>query len=187
MLFMTRQHVALIIVLLILIIGLTSCRPAIKHNDYLISYNDTIKDQWGYKNENGEIVISLGKYAKCFTDTFKTYAIVAKQNSGFISIDRQENVLYEVFPFDNGPDESSEGLFRILSDKKIGYADSLTGKVVIKPQFDCAWPFENGVAEVSSDCKTQTEGEHSSWISDHWIYIDKSGKSVEKPLTTTLK
>jgi hypothetical protein len=173
------------IILLFLFIGLTNCSPTVKkNNDYLVSFNDTIKDEYGYKNQSGEIVIPLGKYTRCFTDTFNTYAIVARQNSGFIAIDRQENVLCEVFPFDNGPDEPSGGLFRILADKKIGYADSLTGKVVIKPQFDCAWPFENGVAEVSTDCKTQLEGEHSSWISDQWFYIDKTGKTVEKTLKT---
>jgi len=186
---MTRQHIIGLIVLLILIKGLTSCGPSFKkHNDYLVSFNDTIKDQWGYKNQNGEIVIPLGKYTRCFTDTFKTYAFVVKPNSGlFLAIDRQENVLFEVLPFDNGPDESSDGLFRIMENRKIGYADSTSGKVVIKPQFDCAWPFENGVAEVSTDCKTQTEGEHSSWISDHWYYIDKRGKKVEKSFTKTLK
>lgn len=178
---MKRNQTLYIIVLLLLFGCLIRCRPAIKNSDYLISFNDTIKDQWGYKNRSGEFVIPLGKYARCFSDTFKTYAIVVKSNSGFIAIDRQENVLYEVFPYENGPDGPSEGLFRILADKKIGYADSLTGKVVIKPQFDCAWPFENGVAEVSTDCKTQTEGEHSSWISNYWFYIDKTGKRVEKP------
>ncbi|MCK9411456.1 MAG: WG repeat-containing protein [Prolixibacteraceae bacterium] len=183
-----KRNQALNFIVLSLLFGfLTSCRPAIKNNDYLISFNDTIKDQWGYKNRIGEIVIPLGKYARCFTDTFKTYAIVVKKNSGFIAIDRQESVLYEVFPFDNGPDEPFEGLFRILADKKIGYADALTGKVVIKPQFDCARPFEKGVAEVSTNCKTQPEGEHSSWISDNWLYIDKNGNRVDKPLTTTSK
>jgi len=184
-----KQNQALSIIVLLFLFGcLTNCGPAIKNNDYLVSFNDTVKDQWGYKNQNGEIVIPLGKYASCFTDTFKTYAIVVKPNSAlFLAIDRQENVLYGVFPFDNGPDESSDGLFRILENKKIGYADSTSGKVVIKPQFDCAWPFENGVAEVSTDCKVQSEGEHSSWISDHWYYIDKTGKIVEKPETTSPK
>ena len=171
-------------VFLLLFSGLTSCGPAIKNNDYLVSFTDTIKDECGFKNKNGDIVIPLGKYSRCFTDTFKTYAIVVKLHSGFLAIDRQENVLYEVFPFDNGPEEPSDGLFRILENNKIGFADSVTGKVVIKPQFDCAWPFENGVAEVSIDCKTQTDGEHSIWVSDHWFYIDKTGKKVEKPLTS---
>ncbi|MCX6222529.1 MAG: WG repeat-containing protein [Bacteroidia bacterium] len=180
---MKRDQALNIIVPLLLFISLAGCGLSIKkHNDYLVSFNDTIKDQWGYKNQNGEIIIPAGRYARCFTDTFKIYAFVVKPNSGlFLAIDRQENVLYEVFPFDNGPDGPSEGLFRILADKKIGYADSLTGKIVVKPQFDCAWPFENGVAEVSTDCKTQTEGEHSIWISNKWYYIDKNGEKVEKP------
>jgi len=162
----------------------TSCGPILRHNNYLVCFNDTITDQWGYKNQKGEIVIQPGKYLRCFTDTFKTFAIVVKPNSGFLAIDRQENVIYEVFPFDNGPDESSEGLFRILANKKIGFADSLTGKVVIKPQFDCAWPFKNGIAEVSTDCSTQQEGEHSIWKSDRWFYIDKTGKRVETKAQT---
>ena len=177
---MTRYQTTGIIVLLLLVAGLTSCRPAIKKNDYLVCFTDTIKDEYGYKNQIGDIVIPSGKYLRCFTDTFKTYAIVAKPNSGFVAIDRQETVLYEVFPYDNGPDEPSDGLFRILENNKIGFADSATGVVVIKPQFDCAWPFENGVAEVSLNCKTQSQGEHSTWVSDHWFYIDKTGRKVEK-------
>lgn len=181
---MTKQPTTLIIVLLLLLAGLTNCRPAIKKNDYLISFIDTIKDEYGYKNQNGDIVIPSGKYLRCFTDTFKTYAIVVKPNSGFLAIDRQENVMYVVFPYDNGPDEPSDGLFRIMENNKIGFADSATGVIVIKSQFDCAWPFENGVAEVSTDCKTQSDGEHSTWVSDHWFYIDKTGRKVEKPATS---
>ena len=165
---------------ILLIIGLASCHQATRNNDYLVSFTDTLTNDYGYKNTNGDTIIPLGKYAMCFTDTFKTYAIVVKPNDDFIAIDRQENIMYEIFPFDNGPDYPSEGLFRMVENNKIGYADSITGKVVIKPQFDCAEPFENGVAKVSNDCKTQTEGEHSFWLSDHWFYIDKKGKSVEK-------
>ncbi len=182
---MKKQTIVYIIVLWLFIFGLTGCGPKIRNNDYLVSFNDTIQDEWGYKNQNGDIVIPSGKYLRCFTDTFKTYAIVVKPNSGFIAIDRQENVLYEVFPFDNGPDYPSDGLFRIIEDHKIGFADSYTGKVVIKPKFDCAWPFKNGIAQVSTDCKTQSEGEHSIWVSTHWFYIDKTGKKVEKPATIT--
>ena len=181
---MTRQITSNILILWLLLGGLASCRPIVKNNGYLISFTDTITDESGYKNQNGDIAIPFGKYERCFTDTFKTYAIVVKPNGGFIAIDRQEKVLYGIFSFDNGPDYTSEGLFRILENNKIGYADSITGKVVIKPQFDCAWPFENGVAEVSTDCKAQPDGEHSIWVSDNWFYIDKTGKKVEKPKTT---
>lgn len=179
--FMRRQQTANIIVLFLLLSGLTGCGGPTKKTNYLVSFADTSKGGYGYKNQNGDIVIPPGKYSFCFTDTFRTFAVVAKPNLGFVAIDRQENVLYKVFPFDNGPDYTSEGLFRILENNKIGYADSRTGKIVIEPKFDCAFPFENGVAMVSFDCKTQSEGEHSSWLSDHWFYIDKTGKNVDKP------
>lgn len=192
-----KKNNALSILIVLLLFGcFIHCKPAVNNDEqlaakehindstgYLLSFNDTLTDGYGYKNQKGEVIIPAGKYARCFTDTFKTYAIVAKPNSGFIAIDRQENILYEVFIFDNGPDEISEGLFRIVKNKKIGYADFETGKIVIQPQFDCAFPFKNAAAKVSIDCKTESAGEHSAWISDHWYYIDKKGKKIEAPKT----
>ena len=86
-----------------------------------------------------------------------------------------------MFPFDNGPDYAADGLFRIMTNNKIGYADEATGKVIIKPQFDCAFPFENGVAKVGLNCTTHSDGEHSYWTSDNWFYIDKKGKKANSP------
>lgn len=178
---MTLYKTVTIIFLFVIFSGFTGCRKSITNNDYLVSFNDTINEGYGYKNRNGDIVIAAGKYAMCITDTFRTYAIVAKPQSGFVAIDRGENILYEVFPYDNGPDNVSEGLFRIKDHDKIGFADAKTGKVIIRPQFDCAWPFEHGVAKVSNNCKTEVEGEHINWVSDSWFNIDKTGKKVEQP------
>jgi hypothetical protein len=125
--------------------------------DFLILFHDTVLDEYGYKNLDGDTIIPRGKYALCFTDTFKTFALVAIPYVGYAAIDRQENILYNVFRFDNAPDNVSEGLFRILIANKIGYADSTTGEIVIQPQFDCARPFKNGVAQVSNDCKTKSK------------------------------
>jgi hypothetical protein len=147
-------------------------------NDYLVLFRDTVTDGYGYKNLKGDTIIPVSKYSQCFTDTFRTYAIVLYPYKGFVGIDRQEKILYKVFVFDNGPDDSSDGLFRILVDNKIGYANSLTGKIVIKPQFDCAWPFEHGIAKVSTDCKKRRDGEHTVWLSNSWYYIDKTGRKV---------
>jgi hypothetical protein len=151
-----------------------------KSNDYWISFVDTVKDEYGYKNMQGDTVIQLGKYNMCFTDTFRTYAIVLKPNFGFVAIDRQQKILYKVFPFDNGLDYTSDGLFRIVEDNKIGYANSSTGKIIIKPQYECAFPFDKGIAKVSLTCKTQSDGEHSIWLSKSWFYIDKKGRKVNK-------
>ncbi len=139
-----------------------------------------MKEEYGYRSLHGDTVIQPGKYSICYTDTFKTYAIVLKPNLGIIAINRQEKVLYKVFPFDNGPDYVSDGLFRILKGNKIGYADAISGKVVIKPQFSCAFPFENGLAKVSMNCSAYAEGEHRSWKSSNWFYIDKTGKRILK-------
>ena len=157
----------------------------IMNNDYLISFHDTIKDEYGYRSGTGDTIIPLGKYEFCFTDTFRTFAIVSKSSFGVVVIDRNENILYEVFPFENGPDYSSDGFFRIIVDNKIGFANSATGKILINPRFGCAFPFENGLARVCNNCTTQSDGEHSTWFSDYWYYIDKTGKKVDK--TKTIK
>ncbi len=179
---MKRQQIINILALLLLFSGLTSCGQAIQNNDYLLRFGNDSTDGYGYKNTNGDIVIPVGKYDMCFTDTFKTYAVVAMPDSlFFVAIDRAENTLYKVFLFDNGPDEASNGLFRITENNKIGYADAATGAIVIKPQFDCALPFEEGVAKVSNTCTTLKIGEYGTWVSDNWHYIDKTGMKVEKP------
>lgn len=136
--------------------------------------------QTGYRNEKGETIIPFGKYAACLSDTFRTHAVVLlHDNEKWVVIDRKENVLYEVFPYDNGPDYPSEGLFRIVKNDKIGYADVNTYAVVIEAQYDCAYPFENGLAKVSNQCQTSKDGEHSLWESDAWQYIDKKGSIRE--------
>lgn len=99
----------------------------------------------------------------------------------WVIMDSQKTALYEVFIYDNGPDYPAEGLIRVVKNGKIGYADAKTYVIVIQPQFDCAFPFENGQAKVSNQCKTVKDGEYSVWESDAWQYVDKRGnlKTVE--------
>ncbi len=91
-------------------------------------------------------------------------------------VDGQKTVVYEVFIYDNGPDYEADGLIRVVKNGKIGYADAKTYAIVIEPQFDCAYPFENGKAKVSNQCQTVKDGEHNVWKSDAWQYVDKQGK-----------
>lgn len=169
-------------ILFILLLALAACTssggpaspPA---SDPLLLAEDAGTGQTYYLDEAGQTAIPPGKYAMCLTDTFRTHAVVLLQSDHkWAVIDRQEKVLYEVFPYDNGPDYPSEGLFRIVQDGKIGYADAATYAIVIKPQFDCAFPFENGKAKVSKQCRTVKDGEHSVWESDDWQYVDKKGE-----------
>jgi hypothetical protein len=94
----------------------------------------------------------------------------------WVIMDAQKTALYEVFLYDNGPDYPSEGLIRVVKNGKIGYADADTYAIVIEPQFDCAFPFENGKAKVSNQCQTVKDGEYSVWESEAWQYVDKEGE-----------
>jgi len=94
----------------------------------------------------------------------------------WVIMDSKKTTLYQVFVYDNGPDYPSEGLIRVVKNGKIGYADAKTYAIVIEPQFDCAYPFENSKAKVSNQCQTVKEGEYSVWKSDAWQYVDKEGK-----------
>lgn len=101
-------------------------------------------------------------------------------NGKWVVMDGSKNTLYEVFIYDNGPDYPSEGLLRIVQNGKIGYANATNYAIVIEPQFDCAFPFENGKARVSKQCQTVKDGEHSVWESDNWQYVDKQGNFTEQ-------
>ncbi|TAE62121.1 MAG: WG repeat-containing protein [Bacteroidetes bacterium] len=94
----------------------------------------------------------------------------------WVVVDAQNQERYEVFFYDNGPDAPSEGLYRIVQNGKIGYADASTHAIVIAPQYDYAYPFENGKAKVSTNCQTVKDGEYSTWTSEAWVMIDREGK-----------
>ncbi|MFZ9388537.1 MAG: WG repeat-containing protein [Chitinophagaceae bacterium] len=145
-----------------------------KQNAPLVLKMDEQTSKYGYYDAEGKKV--LGDYAMAFTDTLRDYAIVA--DSGFILIDRKGKKVYDVFAFDNAPDAPQDGLYRIVKDGKIGYADAQTHQVVIAPVYDCAYPFGGGKAKVSKNCKKVQDGEHSSWESDEWMYVDVKGNKV---------
>jgi hypothetical protein len=175
---MKRKNFFFSLFLMTFTLVLLSCQNNVTKNDYLIAITDSNTNECGYLNSEGDTIIPFGKYAFFFTDTFKTYAIVYKTDVGFIAIDRKENELYKVFPFDNGPDYPSDGFFRILQANKIGFADINTGEITIKPQFDCAFPFENGRAKVSLECQTESDGEHTRWVSENWYFINLKGEKI---------
>lgn len=135
----------------------------------------------GYSDQNGEVVIPIGKYHLCWTDTIETFGIVWDKeltNAEFTAIDRQGRKLYEVYTYDNGPDWLSDGLFRIMRNGKIGYADA-EGQVRIEPRFACAGQFEGGRAKVAVQCQLVNDGEHTYMQSEAWFYIDRTGEIVD--------
>jgi hypothetical protein len=139
-----------------------------------------LEAQSAYLNLAGDTIIPFGKYAHCFSDTIKDFGVVVQQSTGkMMGINQNGVELFEVFKYDNGPDMIEDGLFRMIKNGKIGYADA-KGNVIIEPSFDCAYPFENGYARVSQSCDKIKDGEHTTWISDDWYHISKDGKRVDK-------
>ena len=160
------------------LIGFGAIGQQIRDDDVWVRMADSTTGAYGYRDKAGKIAIPPGKYPVCFTDTFRRYAIVLETGKGIVAIDRRERMLYDVFIFDNGPDDPCEGFFRITAGGKIGYADAASGEVVIPAQFSCAWPFEHGKAKVAFDCQQLGDGEHHTWTSAHWFYIDHKGRRI---------
>ncbi|MGB1040636.1 MAG: hypothetical protein ACPGVD_07175, partial [Flavobacteriales bacterium] len=98
---MKIQHQIKIALFITLII---SCN--MQKEDFLVRnfvQEDDYESLCYYKN-NTKSSIPNQKYLTCFTDTLWRYAIVLDTSYNLVGIDREGNYLYEVFPFDNGPD-----------------------------------------------------------------------------------
>ncbi len=135
-------------------------------------------DDWGIEPQPGfnEGLLFVSKLEAANKAKASPLTMTQTTNGKWVIMDSKKTILYDVFPYDNGPDNPSEGLIRVVKNGKIGYADAKTYAIVITPQYDCAFPFENGKAKVSNKCKTIKDGEHSVWTSDAWQYVDKKGK-----------
>lgn len=131
-------------------------------------------DHAGYADESGQMIIPFGKYKYCYTEKFDKIAFVGfTDQKGIYAIDRNENVLFQVFISDNLPDVIKENTFRIENNGKIGFADR-NGKVIISPQFDAAWPFQEGFAGVSIGGAEKQIGNYKIYTGK-WKFINKNG------------
>jgi hypothetical protein len=146
-------------------------------DDYLIISLDTITGECGYVDTNGEYVIPTRKYPVCLTDTFRTFAVVYKTNRGFVGIDRKEEVLFQLMQHGREPDFPREGLFRIVVEDKIGFAN-LDGEIVVPPIYDMVLPFNEGVAAYCENCGTDRSGLSAQWSNGTWGFIDKTGEVI---------
>lgn len=142
-----------------------------------LKYSAKNPDLCGYVDHKGRVVIPFGKYQQCFTETWNRFAVVYDDEKGLIAIDRKEKVLFKVMNVDNGPDYPSEGLFRIIEDDKIGFAN-LNGEIVIKPVFTAALPFHEGLAAFCENCILVKQGDHQSWQKGKWGFIDTAGNII---------
>ncbi len=150
-------------------------------NKLYIYWPDFDKDETicGYVDSNGKIVIPAGKYTDIFTAEFDKVAIVKiKGKKEFYAIDRNEKVLFQVFNFGMGPDIISNGLFRIIENGKIGFAN-MNGEIVIKPRFQFVYPFqENGFAIFCENGTWSMLDKYIPVIKGKWGAINRQGVIV---------
>lgn len=147
--------------------------------DTLYRFEDTHTLEAGYQSSSGAIIIPLGKYAVCMTDTLIHYALVYdSQQPSWVAINKQGKILYNVLSMDNGPDYAELGLLRIEKGGKIGYADAITGEIAITPKYDGAYPFDaqTGLAKVCIGCTLRSENEVSWWTGGQWYTINSKGE-----------
>jgi hypothetical protein len=102
-------------------------------------------------------------------------------------------VISGVPTFDNLADEFSGGLVRTVVDGKYGFADR-QGRVVIKPAYDWASPFDHGSAQVCNHCRemcvmpgraveleSMPDGcDHRIMQGGEWFKINKKGQIVAR-------
>ena len=81
------------------------------------------------------------------------------------------------FVVDNGPDYFKEGLAPFRIDNKFGFFDR-KGKIIIRSQFDFAFPFHEGLAAICVGCKEGPEGEYHSVKGGTWGYINRGGAKL---------
>jgi len=113
-------------------------------------------------------------------DTTTPFRIKYVDKKGFVAFDNNDKPLFIVYPFDNGPDYLSEGLFRIIKQGKIGFANG-KGEIVIPPRFTAVFPFHGGMAAFCDGCSRVADGEYHSWENGQWGFINPGGRVVITP------
>ena len=126
--------------------------------------------------ENGEIRIAREHLDALDFDADGLAAILVDRQWYYV---RADGVNAPVVTWDNGPDEFSEGLARTRVDGKIAFIDRRL-EVVLPPEYDFAWPFEDGVAQVCKGCREERRpgDEHTAMVGGSWGYIDRAGKEI---------
>ncbi len=171
----------ILVLIALMLVGCFHNQQRDYNHDYLIRVFSKKPDgvYYGYRNLKGDTVIPLGRYI-CWTDTFKKCALADKVHIGEVCIDRDEKVLFKVYGIENELEQPYDGLFRIIDNGKVGFAD-LEGHIKIKPQFAIAHSFKDGRARVAFDYQVTPfkKGFHKI-VSKHWFLIDRSGHVVKE-------
>jgi len=165
-----------IVRLLFIILLLNLIPPQVQAQERLIPFEKG--DKWGYKDGRGNEVIKP-QFIQANDFSPKGMAAVV-DDTGWAYIDRRGKIIIRPFVVDNGPDYLQEGLARFTVENKFGFF-AKTGKVVIKPRFDFAAPFHEGLAPICLGCKEGKKGGVRFWEGGKWGFINRKGEIVIPP------
>ena len=169
----------IIITTLLLFISMNIYAQDDKLSIYYYPNFEDVDATLGYVDSSGKVVIPAGKYPYIFTAEFDKIAFVLlKDRKGVYAIDRNEKILFQVCSYEIGPDIVSNGLFRIIENGKIGFAN-MNGEIVIKPRFQFVYPFqENGFAIFCENGTWSMLDKYIPVIKGTWGVINRQGVVV---------
>ena len=174
------MKINIIITILLVFISMNMYAQDNKLYIYYYPNFEAVDATLGYVDSSGKVIIPAGKYPYLFTDVFDKIAFVLlKDKKGVYAIDRSEKVLFQVCSFELGPDIISNGLFRIIENGKIGFAN-MNGKIVIKTNWGFIFPFqENGLAIFCEKGNwIWIDKEHRKFSGGKWGAMDTKGNIV---------
>jgi hypothetical protein len=152
---------------------------AITDGEYL-EYGSNV----AYVNKEGDTLIPFGKYAYFGTSSFVHFATVMEHPNDTtygrqVGINAEQQILFDIVLYDNGPEFFRDDLLRVLRNGKMGFADRY-GKIVIPCKYDYVKWFYDGVVEVSFDAEEYWDRDgHLMVDSDEWFLIDREGNRVK--------
>jgi hypothetical protein len=146
-----------------------------------------VDQKYGYKDENGKIIIDT-EYA--MAPKLFDKKIIAVASDKWYFINQENEKILEPFVFDNLPDVFSNGLARFIENEKIGFFNENFEKV-IKAEYDFARPFNefsNSSTKVCVECKKVyfDNKEHYIITDGKWFSIDKKGNHIEPYITVKI-
>ena len=129
----------------------------------------------------GDLFIAPHVVRQLHFDSYYGLAPVFSRVNGWMYVSRKgKAVVRDVPTVDNGPDLFHDGLVRVLSHQKYGFANR-KGQLVIPLTYDGAINFDNGKAKVCKGCESKCSGadcERHVFAGGEWFQIDTQGTIV---------
>jgi len=169
----------LLILLALLCLSCTTKKDCIGTIDCLYRTTDSLSNQAQLQPrgkcaffKNGQIYICNSTIKKLLFSK-KGLSNIYTSKYGWLFV-KTDGSTIPTITFDNGSDYFVENMARYTDNGKIGFIDEY-GKIVIKADYDFAFPFQNSYAIVCNGCTPIPDDEYFVLTGGTWGCIDKNG------------